>query len=110
MDEANGQLADIIVSKFSELLEQMELIENSGDLEKDLSKNELLKRDIETIVGHITPYISMIGVISGGITVGGHVVSKKMSRSERSKRDPSEFPQESTKEEEGCTSTTEDKD
>ena len=36
--QANGQLADILVTKFSELLEQMELIENSSHLEKDLSK------------------------------------------------------------------------
>ena len=57
----------------------MELIKDSCKLEKDLSKNELLRRDIKQIVGYITLYIPLMGVISGGITVGGHVVEKKMS-------------------------------
>ena len=79
LDEANGQLTDILVKKFSEFMGKMELLKDSCKLEKDLSKNELLPRDVKQIVGYITPYISLIGVISGGITVGGHVVEKKMS-------------------------------
>ena len=60
-------------------MEQFELVISKHDLENDLSKNDLLKKDIKTIVGVITPYIPFIGLISGGITVGGHMVSKKMS-------------------------------
>ena len=79
LDEANGQLAEILVSNFSEFMEKFELVMSKNDLENDLSKNELLKKDIKTIVGFITPYVPFIGLISGGITVGGHVVSKKLS-------------------------------
>ena len=78
-DEANGQLADIFVTKFSEQLEQLELVKSKCELEKDLSKNELVKKDIKKIVGYITPFVPFIGIISGGIIVGGHVISKKMS-------------------------------
>ena len=79
LDEANGQLADILLTKFSEMMEQMELVKSKCKLEKDLAKNELLKNDVKKIVGYITPFVPLIGIISGGITVGGHVVSKKMS-------------------------------
>ena len=84
LDEANGPLADILVSKFSELMEQLELVKSKCELEKDLTKNELLKRDIKKIVGYITPFVPFIGIISGGITVGGHVISKKTEGSEGS--------------------------
>ena len=83
LDEANGQLADILVSKFSELMEQLELVKSKCELEKDLTKNELLRKDIKKIVGYITPFVPFIGIISGGITVGGHVISKKTEGTER---------------------------
>ena len=79
LDEANGQLADILIAKFSELMEQIELVKSKCELEEDLAKNELLKNDVKKIVGYITPFVPFMGIISGGITVGGHVVSKKMS-------------------------------
>ena len=77
LDEANGQLADILLTKFSEMMEQLELVKSKCELEKDLAKNELLKNDVKKIVGYITPFIPYIGIISGGITVSGHVISKK---------------------------------
>ena len=80
LDEANEQLSEILISKFSNFMEKFELVVSKDDLENDLSKNELLKKDIKTIVGYITPHIPFIGLISGGITVGGHVVSKKLSK------------------------------
>ena len=84
LDEANGQLAVILVSKFSELMEQQELVKSKCELEEDLTKNELLKKYIKKIVGYITPFVPFIGIISGGITVGGHVISKKTEGTERS--------------------------
>ena len=86
LDEANGQLADILVAKFSELMEQLELVKNKCELEKDLTKNDLLKKDIKKIVGFITPFVLFIGLISGGITVGGHVISKKTGGTEGTER------------------------
>ena len=82
LDEANGQLADILVAKFSEIMEQM--VKSKCELEKDLAKNELLKNDVKKIVGYITPFIPYIGIISGGITVGGHVFNKKTKCSKES--------------------------
>ena len=74
--EANGQLAHILVTKLSGFMEQLELIKSKYELEKDLSKNDLLKKDLKKIVGNSTPFIPFIVLIRGGITVGGHVVSK----------------------------------
>ena len=48
-------------------------------LEKDLAKNELFKRDVKRIIGYSTPYVPMVGLISGGITVGAHVADKKLN-------------------------------
>ena len=76
-DEANRQLADILVTKFSELMEQLELVKNKCELEKDLTKNDLLKKDVKKIVGFITPFVPFISLISGGITVCEHVISKR---------------------------------
>ena len=63
LDEANGQLANILLTKFSELMEKMELVKDCLKLEDDLSKNELLHRDIEQVVSYITPYVPLIGLI-----------------------------------------------
>ena len=76
-DEANEQLTEIFVAKFSEMMEQLELVKNKLELEKDRPKNELLKNDVKKLVGYITPFVPYIGLISGGLTVGGHVISKK---------------------------------
>lgn len=48
-------------------------------LEKDLASNELFKRNIKKIMGFVTPYIPLVGVLSGGVTIGAHVVDKKFN-------------------------------
>ena len=45
----------------------------------DLAKNELFKRDVKRIIGYLTPYVPMVRLISGGITVGAHVADKKFN-------------------------------
>ena len=52
----------------------MSLVKDNYKLEGD----ELLKKDMEKIVGYVTPYISLTGLISGGVTIGAHVVNKAM--------------------------------
>ena len=58
-------------------MEQTELVKSKCDLEEDLAKNELMKNDVKKIVGYITPLVPYIGLISGGITVGKHVIIKR---------------------------------
>ena len=57
----------------------LELVKDNVSLENDLTKNELFKRDGKKIIGYLTPYFPMVGLISGGITVGVHVADKKLN-------------------------------
>ena len=82
----NGQVTDLIISKLSELMDNLELVKDNESLEKDLSKNELFKRDVKKIIGYLTPYIPMVGLISGGVTIGAHVADKKLNDPEPEKR------------------------
>ena len=76
-EKANVFLTDLLISKFSDLLGGLEAIESSDELEKDLIKDKLLRRDVKNIVEKVTPFLPCIGLLSGGITVGKHVVKKK---------------------------------
>ena len=77
LDAANGQLADILVGKFSDLMRQTEMVEKNCDLKKELLKNELFRNNLKSFVGYVTSYLPYIGLISGIITVGGYVIYKK---------------------------------
>ena len=57
----------------------LELVKDNVSLENDLAKNKLFKRDVKKIIGYLTPYIPMVGLLSGGITVGAQVANKKLN-------------------------------
>ena len=76
-EKANAFLTDLLVSKFADLLGGLEAIESNAELEKELSKDKLLRRDVKFLVEKVTPYLPCLGLVSGGITVGKHVVKKK---------------------------------
>ena len=82
-EKANMFLTDLLISKFADLLGGLEAIESADELEKDLAKDKLLKRDVKNIVEKITPYLPCLGLVSGGITVGKHVVKKKYNTGEK---------------------------
>ena len=78
-EKANVFLTDLLINKFSDLLGGLEAIESSDELEKDLVKHKLLRRDVKFLVEKLTPFLPCLGLLSGGITVGKHVVKKKYS-------------------------------
>ena len=84
-EKANAFLTDLLVSKFADLLGGLEAIESSEELEKELSKDKLLRRDVKFLVEKVTPYLPYLGIISGGITVGKHVMKKKYQGKEEEK-------------------------
>ena len=63
---------------FSALLGEMNLVKDKCKLDGDLQQNELLKKDMEKISGYVTPYIPLVGLISGGVAIVAHVVDKAM--------------------------------
>ena len=79
LDEVNEQVTDLIISKISELMDNLGWVKDNVSLKKDLSGNKLLKKDVKKIIGYLTPYIPMVGLISGGVTIGAHVADKKLN-------------------------------
>ena len=60
-------------------MESLEWVKDNESLGNDLSKNELFKRDVKKIIGYLTPYIPMVGLVSGGVMIGAHVADKKLN-------------------------------
>ena len=75
-EKANAFLTDLLISKFADLLGGLEAIESSEELEKELIKDKLLKRDVKSVVEKLSPYLPYLGILSGGVTVGKHVIKK----------------------------------
>ena len=76
-EKANVFLTDLLISKFADLLGGLEAIESSEELEKELVKDKLLKRDVKSVVEKLSPYLPYLGILSGGVTVGKHVIKKR---------------------------------
>ena len=79
LDEVNDKVTGVRITKISELMMKLDLVKDNVSLEDDLGKNELFKRDVKMIVGYLTPYVPLVGLVSGGITVGAHVADKKLN-------------------------------
>ena len=82
LDEVNEKVTGVLITKLSELMVNLDLVKDNVSLEDDVAKNELFKRDVKRIIGYLTPYVPMVGLISGGITVGAHVADKKFNPEE----------------------------
>ena len=81
-DEVNEKVTGVLITKLSELMVNLDLVKDNVTLEDDLAKNELFKRDVKRVIGYLTPYVPMVGLVSGGITVGAHVADKKLNSKE----------------------------
>ena len=79
LDEVNDKVTGVLITKISELMMKLDLVKDNVSLEDDLGKNELFKRDVKMIVGYLTPYVPLVGLVSGVITVGAHVADKKLN-------------------------------
>ena len=79
LDEVNEKVTSVLITKLSELMVNLDLVKDNVSLEDDLAKNELFKRDVKRIISYLTPYVPLVGLVSGGITVGAHVAHKKLN-------------------------------
>ena len=82
MQKANEFLTDLLISKFTSTLGGLDAIEQPEKLSDELKKDELLKRDVYSIVESISPYIPFLGVISGGVTMARHIYKHKTASDE----------------------------
>ena len=70
----NAVLTDVLITKFSELMGMLNTVPSGELLAAELREDKLLQRDIKKVVGFISPFIPFIGVITGGATLGKHVM------------------------------------
>ncbi len=77
LEETNDYLSETLMEKLSEFMESADMIDDAKSLEEELARNKMVKRDFKNILGHITPYIPLIGLVCRATIVGKHVYNKK---------------------------------
>lgn len=82
MEKANQFVTDMLISKFAYMLGGLDAIEDSESLNNELQNDKLLKKDVETIVSQITPFIPLLGIVSGGLTTSKHLFNKYRGKEE----------------------------
>ena len=80
-DKNNTILSDVLITKFSELMGMLNTVPSGELLAAELREDKLLKRDIKKVIGFISPFIPFIGVITGGATLGKHVMQHQREHS-----------------------------
>ncbi len=76
LEETNEYLSETLMEKLSEFMESVNMIDDAKSME-ELARNKMVKKDLKNILGHITPYIPLIGLVCGVTIVGKHVYNKK---------------------------------
>ena len=76
-DKNNAVLTDVLITKFSELMGMLNTVPSGELLAAELREDKLLQRDIKKVVKFISPFIPFIGVITGGATLGKHVMQQQ---------------------------------
>ena len=82
LEETNDYLSETLMGKLSEFMEVTNMIDDAKSMEEELVHNKMVKRDLKNILGHITPYIPLIGLVCGVTIVGKHVYNKKPTEPE----------------------------
>ncbi len=82
LEETNEYISETLMGKLSEFTEATNMIDDAKSMEEELVHNKMVKRDLKNILGHITPYIPLIGLVCGVTIVGKHVYNKKPAEPE----------------------------
>ena len=82
LEETNDYLSETLMGKLSEFMEATNMIDDAKSMEEELVHNKMVKRDLKNILGYVTPYIPLIGLVCGVTIVGKHVYNKKPAEPE----------------------------
>ena len=82
LDAANEFISENLISKFSDLMKNLELVDDSEEMEKELADNQMLKKDIKNLIGYMTPFLPYIGLFCGGVYIAKHVIKKGYEQQE----------------------------
>ena len=77
-DKTNAVLADTLITKFAELMEMLDTVPSGKDLAVELREDKLLQGNF------IAPFIPFIGLVTGGATVGKHVMKNRAEQNSTS--------------------------
>ena len=89
-DKNNAVLTDVLITKFSELMGMLNTVPSGELLAAELREDKLLQRDIKKVVEFLSPFIPFIGVITGGATLGKHVMQQQRNGEVKMGTDQSE--------------------
>ena len=81
-DKNNAILSDVLITKFSELMGMLQTVPSGELLAAELREDKLLQNDIKKAVGFISPFIPFIGAITGGATLGKHMMRQRSEQNE----------------------------
>ena len=87
IQKANEFLTDLLIIKFANTLWGLDAIESPKDLKNDLEKDELLKRDVQSLIEKIIPFIPFLGISSGGITTAKHLYGHKTNQQDETTKE-----------------------
>ena len=87
-DKSNAILADVLITKFSELMGMLETVPSGDLLAAELKEDKLLQGNIKTAVNFVAPYLPFIGLVTGGATLGKHMMRQKASTDESEEPSP----------------------
>ena len=98
-EKTNAVLAETLIVKFADLMEMLDQVSSAKDLATELKEDKLLQGNVKAAINLIAPFVPFIGIVTGGATVGKHVM-RKQSRpkggseqsegGEKSKTDPTD--------------------
>ena len=86
LEEKNKELSQTLLNHTADLLCHLKVVQEKykSDLNGDLQSNSLLKKDLERIVGLVTPYITLpfVGGVTGGMTIGKYAIKSRIDGEE----------------------------
>ncbi len=77
LEETNEYLSETLMEKLSEFMEGINMIDDAKSMEEELLHNKMVKRDLRNILGYVTPYVPLIGLVCGVTIIGKHVLNRK---------------------------------
>ena len=76
-EKTNAVLAETLIVKFADLMEMLEQVPSAEDLATELKEDKLLQGNVKAAINFIAPFVPFIGIVTGGATVGKHVMRKQ---------------------------------
>ena len=76
-DKNNTILSDVLITKFSELMGMLQTVPSGDLLAAELKEDKLLQGNIKTAVSFISPFIPFVGLVTGGATLGKHMMRQR---------------------------------